>query len=111
MYQASELQGPQLDIVCVVNCDRAVTCSVSWLFNDSPLSLSGTSYQHNTNGSVHTLSIQQPGEAEVGRYMCVLSSSGGKVEDRKTIVMELPDTGLPHEIITVNHIFGSPLFW
>jgi len=89
LYQASEL-GSRLALVCEVDCSSFLACSVSWLYNGLAIDHTNPMYVVSSNGSIHNLSVLQPGEGEVGKYTCVLSSRFHVVEDSKTIQLVLP---------------------
>ena len=89
LYQASEL-GSRLTLVCEVDCSPVLACSVSWLYNGLDIDHTNpTMYTVSSNGSIHNLSVLQPGEGEVGKYTCVLRSRF-EVEDSKTVQLVLP---------------------
>ena len=65
-----------------------------WYFESRAVDPESPKYDTSSDGSVHLLSVQQPGEGDLGRYACVLRSQFSEEEedDRRTITVTLPGT-------------------
>lgn len=113
LYQASEL-GSRLTLVCEVDCCAVLACSVSWLYNGQPIDLTNAMYTVSYNGSIHKLSVLQPGEGEVGKYTCVLSSRFEETEDSKIVQLVLPGKtvgGIGMSYVCYNAVSLHPIPW
>ena len=93
LYQASAT-GSRLDIACEIDCSPISRCTVVWYFESRAVDPETSKYDTSSDGSVHLLSVQQPGEGDLGRYACVLRSQFSEEEedDRRTITVALPGT-------------------
>ena len=93
LYQASSLEGPQLDLKCEIDCCRvSTTCSVSWYFEGEEIDTRDSRFSISTEdeGLVHVLSVANPGVRDLGRYFCVLRSPLRDAPDKETVTITYP---------------------
>jgi hypothetical protein len=92
LYQASSLEGPQLDLKCEIDCCRVSTCSVSWYFEGEEIDTRDSRFRISTEdeGLVHVLSVANPGVRDLGRYFCVLRSPLRDAPDKETVTITYP---------------------